>query len=284
MTQGHQEQRTYRALRGNADEGLLTGEGVLLEIPAASLPHRLGSGLLDLLVAAIGLIVSMIVLANVTGGLSDIVIASLTLLVTVAWTVGVPTALETFTRGRTLGKLITGLRTVRQDGGPISFRHALTRHLVGFLEIYALFGGPAAVSGFVTERSRRLGDLTAGTDVVRIRSRLPALGAPPMPQELARWATSADLGPLPDGLALQIRRLLLGAAQMTPAARDATGRDLLQQALARVSPPPPPGHPTSVVLAAILAERRRRDALRLDRDELTRRRVLPPDPVQAPTP
>src|SRR5690625_7837757 len=58
--------------------------------------------------------------------------------------VGVPTLVETLTRGRSLGKLALGLQIVRDDGGPIRFRHAFIRALVGVGEIW-LFGGMVAV-------------------------------------------------------------------------------------------------------------------------------------------
>ena len=44
--------------------------------------------------------------------------------------VGYPALLVTLTRGRTVGKLALGLRVVRDDGGPVGFRHCLTRTLV----------------------------------------------------------------------------------------------------------------------------------------------------------
>ena len=54
--------------------------------------------------------------------------------------------LETLTRGRSLGKLALGLRTVRDDAGPITFHHALVRALIGFVEIYVFSGIPAFFS------------------------------------------------------------------------------------------------------------------------------------------
>src|SRR5215217_1557944 len=45
-----------------------------------------------------------------------------------------PTAIETLTRGRSLGKLAFGLRTVRDDAGPISFQHSFVRALIGVVE------------------------------------------------------------------------------------------------------------------------------------------------------
>ena len=52
----------------------------------------------------------------------------------IAWLV-YPVTIETLTRGRSLGKMAAGLRTVRDDAGPITFRHAFTRGLLGVVEV-----------------------------------------------------------------------------------------------------------------------------------------------------
>ena len=44
---------------------------------------------------------------------------------------GYPVGIEMLTRGRSAGKALLGLRVVRDDGGPVRFRQALTRGLVG---------------------------------------------------------------------------------------------------------------------------------------------------------
>ena len=101
-----------------------------------------------------------------------------------------PTAVETASRGRSLGKLALGLRVVRDDGGAIGFRHAFIRALTGVVEIYLTFGGLAVLVGFLNPSSKRLGDLLAGThaQVERV-PKLPstAFGVPP---ELVGWAAT----------------------------------------------------------------------------------------------
>lgn len=269
--------QTYRPLRGTEGQELVTGEAVLLDIPPASLPQRLASGLIDLIVGYVGLIASIWGVAAFGRSISDANLETLSLLIMVLWFVGVPVAVETFTRGRTLGKLALGLRTVRDDGGPIVFRHALARGLVGFVEIYALFGIPALLAGMSTARARRFGDLAAETYVVREANHIK-LGPPAaMPYALAGWAQRADIASLPDGVALSIRQLLERRDSLSPQARAAVAHDLLGRVLPLVSPQPPAGAHPEDVLAAVLAERRRRDEERLRADEQTRRRLLPTD-------
>src|SRR5207245_9983869 len=134
-------------------------------------------------------------------------------------------------RGRTLGKAAMGLRVVRDDGGPIRFRHAFVRGLVGVVVdrpgiSVALL---ALVPMLMTARSKRLGDLAAGTVVVheRVPSRLatPAV----MPAGLQGWAAGLDLTLVDDTLAMELRQFLARSAQLAPWAREELGGRLLHE-------------------------------------------------------
>lgn len=258
---------------GLSSDDLVTGEAVALDLPAATVGIRVASGLVDVLVQAV-VLAGLVVLSLVAVSSSDAALRAVAgVVTTVAVLVALPTALETLTRGRSVGKLLFGLRTVRDDAGPISFRHAFLRALVAVVEVWVLSGVPALLSALVSARGKRLGDMLAGTYVVRERFPFPGVRPALMPPQLASWAASADVAPLPDGLALAVRQFLDRAPTLNPASRDALGRQLVGQALTRVAPAPPPGHHPETVLAAVLAERRRRDELRLARDEQLRRRL-----------
>ncbi len=265
--------------RSYASDDVVTGEGVAVELPVASVLARAVSGIIDLAVAFALVLIATAILPLVFGGTSDAVGITVTVLAVVGITVGVPTLVESLTRGRTLGKLAMGLRVVRDDGGPITVRHALTRALVGWVEIYLLFGAPALVAALIHPRAKRLGDMAAGTYVVTQRARMRLLPPPLMPAPLQHWAECADLAALPAGLAVAIRQFLGRAPTLSPASRQQLGGQLLAATLPHVSPPPPPGVHPEYVLAAVIADRRRRDVERLWRDEQRRRALLPPDPL-----
>ena len=73
-------------------------------------------------------------------------------------------------RGQTPGKRWLKLRVIREDGRPISFYEAMTRNLVRIIDIIVPpFYSIGLVSVFATERDQRVGDLVAGTVVVRER-------------------------------------------------------------------------------------------------------------------
>ena len=97
-----------------------------------------------------------------------------------------------------------------------------------------------------------------------------------MPPHLAGWAATADMAPLPDGLALAVRQFLDRAASLNPVSRATLGTQLAAQVLTHVAPAPPAGQHPEAVLAAVVAERRRRDEARLARDEALRVRLRGP--------
>ena len=260
-------------------DDLVTGEAVALELPAAGVAVHAVSGAIDV-VATLLLLWAASAVAVVATADSDEALASTAMLLAVVLALLVlPTTLETLTRGRSLGKLALGLRTVRDDAGPIGFRHAFTRALVGVVEIWLLFAIPALVSGLVSAKGKRLGDYAAGTYVVRERVRMTIPPPPAMPPALAGWAVGADIARLPDGLAMAVRQFLGRAAGLSPASRASIAAELQAEVLRHVAPPPPAGSHPEMVLTAVIADRRRRDGQRLQREAELRARLLPTDPL-----
>jgi uncharacterized RDD family membrane protein YckC len=88
--------------------------------------------------------------------------------------------------GRTLGKYALGLEVVRAaDGGGCGWRGAIVRNVLKPFDL--IFAGmPGALVVMVTRRRQRLGDLAAGTLVVRRLPALPSFAGMPMPGVLKR--------------------------------------------------------------------------------------------------
>lgn len=254
-------------------DDLVTGEAVALDLPPASLGLRIAACCLDV-VATFALLVGLTIGLGVAAAHTDEALLEVAMLAAVIVSLLVyPTALETLTRGRSLGKLAFGLRVVRDDAGPISFHHAFVRALIGVVEIYLFLGSPAFFAALLNSRGKRLGDLAAGTYVVRDRVRLRLPAPTPMPAPLAAWAAAADMAALPTGLALAVRQFLGRLPQIDPASRADLGNRLAQAVCEYVAPAPPPGTPPEAYLAAVLAARRDRDAARLSREAALRRRL-----------
>lgn len=255
-------------------ERFVTSEAVEVELPAAQVPLRIASGLIDLLVVAAGVLLLIYLLPYDLFGLDDALVQAFTILVLATVMAGLPITLETVTHGRTLGKMVMGLRTVRDDTGPIGVRHATIRALVGTMELWMTFGGLALLVSMSNERAKRLGDFLAGTYVVRDRVRLTLPDPPQADPALEPWAAGADIGVIPDGLIIATRQFLTRSATLTPASRQQVGGELYGALLGYVAPSPPAAHPEQV-MATLLAERRRRDEQRLDRADALRARTLP---------
>ncbi|QGZ94713.1 RDD family protein [Terricaulis silvestris] len=71
-------------------------------------------------------------------------------------------------RGRSLGKLITGLKVVDKDGRTPGIGRAFVRTLTRLVEVNPVLAGgvPAGIVVLCTKRKQRLGDLLAGTYVM----------------------------------------------------------------------------------------------------------------------
>jgi len=76
---------------------------------------------------------------------------------------------ETAGRGRSPGKRALRIRVVRVDGGPAGFFEAALRNLARVVDFLPALYALGMVSMTVDRRGRRLGDLLAGTVVVRER-------------------------------------------------------------------------------------------------------------------
>ena len=80
-----------------------------------------------------------------------------------------PTLMETLWGGRTLGKAAFGLRVVKTDGGPAGFLDAAIRAALGLLEVWGTLGSLGFLTMLFSKRGQRLGDMVAGTVVLRQR-------------------------------------------------------------------------------------------------------------------
>ncbi|MFJ5835053.1 RDD family protein [Streptomyces sp. NPDC093089] len=243
--------------------GLVTGDAVVLGLQPARLPSRALAVLIDLVVVWTVYLLITLGLAVATASLDEAAVMAVSIASFLLVLVGAPIAVETLSHGRSLGKLACGLRVVRDDGGPIRFRHALMRGALGVVEILMTFGVIACVASLVSERGRRLGDVFAGTLVVR--ERIPAarvMAVPPPPPWLVGRFAGLDLSAVPEALWLEVRQYLTRARELDPAVGRRLAERLADELVARTGTPPPPGVPADAYLAGVVAERQARDARR----------------------
>lgn len=242
---------------------LVTGEAVALDVRPASLAARAASCAIDAVAYSLLNIAIFVAAAWALAraeNIDSLLLASLTTVLTVLAVVGIPCAVELLTHGRSPGKYALGLRIVRDDGGAISFRHAVLRALLWPIEVLALGGGIAALSGLLSPRCKRLGDHLAGTIAVDERARMPRLAPLRVPARLAGWADAADVTALPGPLLYRVAQFLATAAERAPASRLERAIELAEELNAYVAPAPPAGTHPEEFLAAIV-DRSRREAV-----------------------
>ncbi|MEA3077215.1 MAG: hypothetical protein QOF60_2123 [Actinomycetota bacterium] len=236
----------------------------MLEFETAGMPSRL-------LAASIDLVVQMVlVIAAVTGGLGleslgvgAGALGAVTLyLAFFLILLGYPALLETLWRGRTLGKAALGLRVVTVEGAPIRFRHAAIRSMFALVEKFSLSGLIGIIAILVTRRNQRLGDLVAGTIVLRERSgagRPQAMAFLP-PPGLESYTSSLDVSALGHSDYAAVRGFLLRVGSLTPAARWSLATAIATPLRDRLRTTPPTGVYPETFLACVAAAYQRRNA------------------------
>jgi uncharacterized RDD family membrane protein YckC len=243
------------------DDVLISGEAVAIDLRPTGFVLR-GAGLaIDWLVYFVGgtlllVFVAYPILYAVVGKDSDAQKA-VALAMSVVMLVVVPIVVELLSHGKSLGKLAVGARIVRDDGGAIGFRHAFIRAMVGVIEIYATFGGGAVIAALLNGRTKRLGDLLAGTYSQYERTSHIVAPAYGVPAEFLDWSKTADVGRMPDRLSRRISQFLAQASKLTPGTRVRVASDLATEASVWVYPVP--AGDAELFLVAITALRRQRE-------------------------
>lgn len=277
---------------------MVSGEAVELDVRVARVGSRVLALMIDIVMQAVlfltlafTLLVIFAFAANMRFA-DTALLRALGIVLMIVVLIGYPAVSETLFRGRTLGKAALGLRVVRDDGGPIRFRHALTRSLVGValewpgLLIPLVTWVVSLTVMLVNPQGKRLGDLAAGTIVIHERTPASWGWVPAMPPQLAGWAGLLDLTGLSDDLALAVRHFLARNRQIAEPTRSRLGYTLAGEVARCTTPPPPPGVPGWAYLAAVLAERHRRSAQRLAVVRVAASAVWPglgtSDPLVAP--
>src|SRR5919198_3920072 len=179
---------------------IATPEGVDLELTLAGVGSRFVSALVDFMLQ-LALLVGVSGVGAAVGafgnGYGSVVVLLAGFLVFAAYDV----LFEVFASGRTPGKRLNGLRVVRVDGSPVTFFTSAIRNVLRLVDILPGLYLVGIVTILVTRQNQRLGDVAAGTLVVRERTEHPSLRglrAPePVPSTNAWDATAVTAGELP---------------------------------------------------------------------------------------
>ncbi|MDR1408241.1 MAG: RDD family protein [Tannerella sp.] len=152
-----------------ADSTIITGQYVQIDQTSASIGERIFARLIDFLILmiyvfAVAVVVSLTleyVSRFFSNDLNDLLMLLILLpafFYTLLW--------EVFNHGQTLGKKLLGIRVVMKDGSVPTLSAYLLRWLLMMADFY-LFQFVGALSILLTKDRQRLGDLAAGTIVIK---------------------------------------------------------------------------------------------------------------------
>jgi len=144
----------------------------------------------------------------------------------------------------------------------VDFRSSAVRNLIRALEGLPTSYVPAMISVLVTRRNQRLGDLAAGTLVLRERSGAgrPRVAAFPPPYGLEAYTATLDIAGLTPDEYGAVRSFLLRAPSLPPPVRAGLAGELAGTVAARMRHTPPPWLPPEAFLACVAAATQARSA------------------------
>jgi uncharacterized RDD family membrane protein YckC len=152
-----------------------TGDGVSFSLPLAGPVSRFLAIVVDWAIISTGLYVVSIPVGLFPNLASDLRSALMVLLYFVL-NIGYAIAFEWLWNGRTPGKRTVGLRVADANGLRLTFSQVLIRNLLRSVDALPLFYLTGGVVMLSNRRLQRLGDLAAGTIVLRTReAALPRL-------------------------------------------------------------------------------------------------------------
>lgn len=246
---------------GRSGGGIVTPEAVVLDVETAGYASRILAGLLDLIIQ-LTLLFIIAVLLGIAFFADDSGIATAFAISTFLVLFGYPIGFETWLRGRTPGKMALGLRAVTTDGAPIRLRDATLRAMGGVVDRLLPPGGvTGALFVMLTPRHQRLGDLIAGTMVIRDPERFvttPALWFSP-PPGLEQYAATIDPTAITVEQYTVIRSFLTRGTSLSAPLRANMAKDLGNRLAARVHHQPPRFVAPEVFLICAMARFQRRN-------------------------
>ena len=217
-----------------------TPEQIGIDFELAGLGSRLLAALIDFLCMLLFLVVAVVIAFSgldaeadswkrlaqnagtqetLTRGLSAAAIILLLLSVfVVQW--GYYIICEMVTGGASPGKRAFGLRVIRDNGLPIGFTQSMLRNLVRIVDFLPWGYGIGLVAVFASRRSQRLGDLAAGTLVVKLatEAHTPFVAMPAWPLPLPASVSPDLLLPVERDLVI---RFIGRSRNLTPEVRRA---------------------------------------------------------------
>ena len=239
-----------------------TPEGVAVEFVLAGLGSRALARMLDSVVQYAvlwGISFAANIAFAAAGGLNGWVVAAL-VLVQFLVLFGYDVLFELAANGQTLGKRALGIQVVRDGGRPVDLRASVVRNLLRFVDLLPTNYLVGSVTVFCSKRNRRVGDMAAGTIVVRVRrgdarawNHTMAAAPTVPPAAVAGWDTTA----LPSGELQVVRDFLDRRLELPNPARVRLAAELEGRVRRFVTGIPAAVHPEFVLEGVVVAKAQR---------------------------
>ena len=146
-----------------------TSQNIDLEYDLASLGDRILGRLLDLLIIA-GYVVAILLIFNFTS-LSNGSMGSIVVMLFILPVVFYDLVLEMRMNGQSVGKRVMGIKVISLSGNRPSFSQYLNRWVFRIVDFTLCGGLVALILVAVNDKRQRLGDIVAGTVLVKTKSR-----------------------------------------------------------------------------------------------------------------
>jgi uncharacterized RDD family membrane protein YckC len=150
-----------------------TPELVAIEMPLAGIGSRFIAILIDTLLWIVSFFVLILVFSvlapafHAFSRLSEQWITGIVIFLLFLLQWGYFTLFEAFWNGQTPGKKIARIRVIQRSGRPIGILESMARNFIRMVDQIPTFYAVGIVAVFVTRQNQRLGDMVAGTIVVR---------------------------------------------------------------------------------------------------------------------
>lgn len=142
---------------------VLTTQNVAIQYPIASLGDRIAAYLVDLIIKVVYILVLVAIFVNIELEIVWIYLAFMGL----PWLL-YHLAFEIFMNGQSPGKRMMNIQVVRLDGTQPTIGDYVLRWVFSLVDFYMLSGAIAVIFIAFSDRGQRLGDMVAGTTVVKL--------------------------------------------------------------------------------------------------------------------
>jgi uncharacterized RDD family membrane protein YckC len=233
-----------------------TPEGLPIGLQLAGAGSRFIAGGFDFMLELVIIGLVVLLAAALLGGALATAVAAISVFA-VIWFYHV--LFEVLGGGRSPGKRLVHLRVLRDDGTPVDFGASAIRNLLRIIDIIFLYI-PALLFIIFTRRNQRLGDLAAGTLVVREapkpkrsrKSRAKGAAEPPSPPATAELRL--DVSAISDEEVVAVRRFLTRREDLDPDARRRLAHRLASGLGAKVAGAPADTDPERFLEALVTAK------------------------------